>query len=126
LQDAQVLSLNRPWLEGVTSTVFAGVIVLFMSDETLPTVFNGALALVCGAILIALPLTIAARRILTAFVWSPSALLQELTVERPWLGALLPARCPIRSTSVSVRAEPPDRFRSRAGSGLRGWQSGGR
>ena len=100
--------------------------MLFMSDETLLTVIEWALAFVCGAIVIALPLAIAARRILSSEVLSPSALLQEMTGEQRRPGALLPVRCPIRSASVSVRTEPPDQFRPRAGSGLRGWQSDGR
>lgn len=100
--------------------------MLFMSDETLLTVIAWALAFVCGAILIALPLAIVVRRFLPAVVLSPSALLQEMTGERLRLGALLPARCPIRSASVSVRTESPDRYRPRAGSGLGGWQSDGR
>lgn len=100
--------------------------MLFMSDETLLTVIEWALAFVCGAVVIALPLAIAAQRFLSSNVLSPSALLQEMTGERSWWGALLPARCPIRSASVSVRIEPLDQFRPRAGTGLGGWQSDGR
>ena len=100
--------------------------MLFMSDETLLTVIEWAVACVCGAIVIALPLAIAARRFLLSDVLSPSALLQEMTGERRWPGAPLPVRCPIRSASVSVRSEPPDQFRPGAGSGLRGWQPDGR
>lgn len=100
--------------------------MLFLSDETLLTVVEWALVWVCGAILIALPLAVAARRFLLSDVWSLSALLQELAGERPRLGARLPARCPIRSASDSDRSEPPDPVRLRAGSGLSGWQTDGR
>ena len=100
--------------------------MLFMSDETLLTIIEWAVACAWGAIVIALPLAIAARRFLSSEVLSPSALLQELTGERPWPGALLPARCLARFKSVSDRSEPPGQFRHRAGLGLRGWQSDGR
>ena len=63
--------------------------MLFMSDETLLTVIEWALAFVCGAIVIALPLAIAARRILSSEVLSPSALLQETTGERSRKGDLI-------------------------------------
>ena len=100
--------------------------MLFMSDETLLTIIKWAVACAWGAIVIALPLAIAARRFLSSEVLSPSALLQEMTGERSRLGALLPARCPIRSASVSNCSEPPDQIRPRAGFGLGGWQSDGR
>ncbi|MFM9960990.1 MAG: hypothetical protein ACKV2Q_07175 [Planctomycetaceae bacterium] len=100
--------------------------MLFLSDETLLTVVEWALVWVCGAIMIALPLAVAAGRFLLSDVWSPSALLQELTGERPGLGALLPARCPIRSASDSDRLGPPGQVRHCAGTGRCGWQSDGR
>jgi hypothetical protein len=104
----------------------AGVIVLFMSDETLLTAIEWAVAFLGCAILIALPFAIVARRYLPANVLSPFALLQEVAGERLRLGGLLPAHCPIRSASVSDRTVSPVQFRLRAGSGLRGWQSDGR
>jgi len=117
---------NRSRLERLTSTVFAGVIVLFMSDETLLTVIEWALAWMLGVILIALPLAFAVRQCLLKNVLSPSGMLQEIVGERHRSEALLPARCPIRSISHGICTEPPDRIRLRADAGLRGWQSDSR
>ena len=112
--------------ERVTSTVFAGVIVLFTDDQTLLTIIGWVLAWLCGAAVVAVPLVLAARRFFGQAVWPQSALFRETTDERLRPGELIPLRCPIRSASFSVCSQPPDVFRGQAGSGLHGWQSDGR
>lgn len=121
-----VLVGDLPRREWVTSTILVGVIVLFTGDETLLTFLGWGLFWLCGLAMIARPLVNAVRRFLTSEVLSSFALLREMAGERPRPGDLIPVRCPIRATSVSVRFEPPDQFRPRAGAGLRGWQSDSR
>lgn len=97
--------------------------MLFTDDETLLTFIGWSLVWLCGLALIAESLAVAFLRFLTQEVSSRSALLREMTVERLWPGRLIPVRCPIRTASISVCSELPDRRWPRASEGLRGWQS---
>lgn len=117
------LAGDEPPSERVTSTVKSGVIVLFTDDETLLTFIGWSLVWLCGLVLIAMPLAVAFRRFLMAEVSSPSTLLRKMTGEQLLPGRLVLVRCPIRTASVSVCSEPPDRRWRCAGSDLRGWQT---
>lgn len=97
--------------------------MLFTDNETLLTFIGWSLVWLSGLALVARPLAVAIRRFLThEFSFLP-ALLREMADEQLSPGRLIPVRCPIRTTSVSVCSEPPDRRGLRAGAGLRGWQS---
>lgn len=114
---------DEPPRECVTSMVHSGVIVLLTDDETLLTFIEWSLVWLCGLALIAGPLAAAIRRFLTQEFSSLPALLREMTDERLSPGRLIPVRCLIRTASVSVCSESPDRRGLRARAGLRGWQS---
>lgn len=114
---------DEPPREWVTSTVNSGVVVLFTDSETLLTFIGWCLVWLCGLALIAGPLAAAVVRFLTQEFSVLPALLREMTDERLSPGRLILVRCPIRTASVSVCSESPDRRGLRARAGLRGWQS---